>query len=139
MQNHRDDLFASIAHKVELRVDNPIKELILAAREDRKGGLPTELCFEMIALEHHIEDTEIKLVFADVIAGCGGIERDFAALARKLGSAQFWSRTVAVLVQDQSVYLAVRIARETGAGSDRLSEKFVRRRRENGDGTLSGN
>jgi hypothetical protein len=52
VQNHGHDLSARIAFKAELRVDNPVKELVLAAGENREGGLPGELCFEMIAPEH---------------------------------------------------------------------------------------
>src|SRR3979411_2730581 len=74
VQNHRDDLVARAAFEVELRVDDLVKERVLGAREDREGGLPGELGLEMIALAHHIEHTEIELVFADIIAGRSGIE-----------------------------------------------------------------
>src|SRR5258708_8436833 len=85
VQNHRNDLSARVAFEVELRVDNPVKELVRGAREDWEGGLPRELCFETIALERDIEHgTEIEPVFADVIAERGGVERDFLEFGRKL-------------------------------------------------------
>jgi hypothetical protein len=55
VKNHRNDLSARVTFEVKLRIDNPVKELALGAREDREGGLPRELCFEMIVLEHDIE------------------------------------------------------------------------------------
>jgi hypothetical protein len=82
VQNHRNDLSARIAFEVELRVDDLVKELVLGAREDWEGGLPRELCFEMIALECDIEYAESEPVFADVIAERGGVERDFLRLGR---------------------------------------------------------
>ena len=41
VQNHRDDLFVSIAFEIELRVDDFVKELVLGAGEDREGVLPS--------------------------------------------------------------------------------------------------
>src|SRR5712671_6390733 len=139
VQNHCNDLSAGVALEVELRLDNLVKELVRGAREDWEGGLPRELCFEMIALERDIEHgTEIEPVFADVITERGGVERDFLGLGRKLGRAQFRGRTVAVLVQDESIYHAHGIAREAYADYRNVGEKLIRRRRENGDRTLSG-
>src|ERR1700750_2347912 len=111
MQDHRNDLSAPVALKVELRVYDLVKEPVLAACEDRVGGLTCKLCFKMIAPEHDIEHAEIELVFADVVSRCGGIEGDLLRLGWRLGRAQFSGRTVAVLVQDKSVDRAIRIAR----------------------------
>ena len=80
VQDHRNDFSAPVALEVESRVDNLVKELVLSAREDREGGLPRELCFEMVALERDIECAEIEPVFADVVADRGGVERDFLRL-----------------------------------------------------------
>src|SRR4051812_10938673 len=67
----RDDLSVRIAIKVDLRIDDLVKEPVLGAREDRQGALSRELCFEMIAPERHIEHgAGIELIFAYVIAGC---------------------------------------------------------------------
>src|SRR3954470_21354329 len=67
VQDHRNDLPGPVALEVEFRVDDLVKKLVLVARKNRVGGLPGELCFEMIALGHDIEHAEIELVFADVI------------------------------------------------------------------------
>jgi hypothetical protein len=128
VKNHRDDLSARVAFEVELRLDNLEKELVFGAREDREGGLPGDLRFEVIALEHEINDgTRTELVFADVIAEHGGVERKFPKLGWKLRGAQLRGRPVAVLVQDKSVDDAVRIAREAYADSDDPGEKLVGR------------
>jgi hypothetical protein len=69
VQHHRNDLFARVAFKIDLRVDILVRKLVLGAREDWEGGLTRELCFEMIALARDIEyGTEIEPVFADIIA-----------------------------------------------------------------------
>src|SRR5712664_2910688 len=121
VQNHGNDLSDRVACEVELRVDNLVKELVLGTGEDWEGGLPRELWLEMIALERDIEHgTEIEPVFADVITERGGVERDFLGLGRKLGRAQFRGRTVAVLMQDKSIYYAVRIAGEAYTCSDKV-------------------
>ncbi len=120
VQNHRNDFSACVAFEVELRVDNLVKKLVLGAGEDREGRLSRELRFEMITLERDIEYAEIEPVFADVIADRGGVERDFLRLGRKLGRAQFRGRTVAVLMQDKSIYYAVRIAGEAYTCSDKV-------------------
>jgi len=54
-QNHRNDLSVRVAFGVELRVDRPVNELVLGAREDRDCWRPDELRFEMIALEREIK------------------------------------------------------------------------------------
>jgi hypothetical protein len=80
MQNHRNDLSARAAFEVQLRVDNLVEELVLGVGEDRDGGLPRELCFEITALERDIEYAKTEPVFADVLAERGGVERDFPKL-----------------------------------------------------------
>jgi hypothetical protein len=55
VQDHGNDLSARVALEVELRVDNIEKEPVLAARENREGGLPGDLCFEMITLKPEID------------------------------------------------------------------------------------
>jgi len=74
MQNHRNDLSARVAFEVQLRVDNLVEELVLGVGEDRDGGLPHELCFEMTALECDIEYAKTEPEFADVLAERGGVE-----------------------------------------------------------------
>ena len=98
MQNHRNDLPTRIAFKVELRVDNLVKEPVFGACENWEGGLPCEPRFEMISIERNIEYAEIESVFADVIAEHGGVERDSLKFRRKLRHTQFRSRTIAILV-----------------------------------------
>jgi hypothetical protein len=39
----RHQVSVSVAFKGELSADNPVKELVFAAGEKRKGGLPREL------------------------------------------------------------------------------------------------
>jgi hypothetical protein len=139
MQNYRGDLSARVAFEVELRVNNLEKELILGARKDREGWLPSDLGFEMIALEREIDDgTGTEPELADVLAERGGVELDFLKLGRKLGCAQFRGSTVTILVQDKSAYNAVGVAREAEADSGNLGEKLVGRGREDGDRDLSG-
>src|SRR5260370_11481391 len=132
VQNHHNDLSTRIALEVESRIDNLVKKLVLGAREDREGGLPRELCFEMIALERNIEHgTEIEPVFADVIAERGGVERDFPEFGRQLGRVQLRGHSDAVLVQPQSVHYAIGIASEAHASLHSLGEKLIGCRREN--------
>jgi hypothetical protein len=119
VKNHRDDLSVRVAFEIELRVENFEKKLVFGACEDREGGLPGDLRFEVIALEHEINNgTRTELVFADIIPEHGGVERNFPKFGWKLRGAQLRGRPVAVLVQDKSIDDAVGIAREAYADSD---------------------
>jgi hypothetical protein len=55
VQDHRNDFAGRVAFEVELRFHDLVEELVLGAREDRKGRLAAELGFEMVALERNIE------------------------------------------------------------------------------------
>ena len=66
-QKHCNDLPSRVAYEVELRVDDPVKELIFRIREDWEGGLPSKLRVEMISLQCDVEYTETEPVFTDVL------------------------------------------------------------------------
>jgi len=90
VQHHRNDLFARVAFKIDLRVDILVRKLVLGAREDWEGGLTRELCFEMIALARDIEyGTEIEPVFADIIAWRCRAQFPLARVEVRFGAA--WS------------------------------------------------
>ena len=92
----------------------------------------------MAALEHDLQHTETRPIFADIVAERGRVRRNFPKLGRKFRCRQLGGRMVAILMQHQSVDHATGIAREADGDTPSLAEKLVGRRRKDGEGFLSG-
>src|SRR5262245_53343065 len=100
-QHHADDLPPRVALEFELRLDDLVEEPVLGVREDSERGLPGDLRFEMIALQHDLEHTEAAPVLADIGAELGGGQRHLTNLGWERRLAQFGRRMVAILVQHE--------------------------------------
>src|SRR5215475_9684003 len=138
MQDDRDHL-ARLALEMELRVDYLVEESVAAAGENRKGGLSGELSLQMIVPENDVEHgTEIELVPADIVAERRSIQRNLLGLRRKLGRAEPRRAMVAILMQDESVHRAGRVARERRTDAGNLGKELVGRGWKNRDRALAG-